>query len=210
MLSALRANAERLVWRWRTELLDAERLPFAGEELSDLVSAMRASTTSPTWRVPSRVRARARAWRGAAVRRRASRYGDRLRDSKARAAALAPCGVVRSGARAALSKATERPTRPRGLRRRARVRPGELARAAGAAGFVDVRITGEELLANWFVDQPNARGDGRAGRRAVGLATVRVSRLLLLQGLDRRLLESRLPPAIFYNLLISARKPRGG
>jgi len=26
--------------------------------------------------------------------------------------------------------------------------------------------------------------------------------------LDRRLLESRLPPAIFYNLLICARKPR--
>jgi hypothetical protein len=31
---------------------------------------------------------------------------------------------------------------------------------------------------------------------------------LMLQGLDRRLLESRLPPAIFYNLLICARKPR--
>jgi hypothetical protein len=30
----------------------------------------------------------------------------------------------------------------------------------------------------------------------------------MLQDLDRRLLESRLPPAIFYNLLISARKPR--
>jgi hypothetical protein len=30
----------------------------------------------------------------------------------------------------------------------------------------------------------------------------------MLQGLDRRLLESRLPPAVFYNLLIAARKPR--
>ena len=29
---------------------------------------------------------------------------------------------------------------------------------------------------------------------------------LLLQGLDRALLESRLPAAIFYNLMISARK----
>jgi hypothetical protein len=28
--------------------------------------------------------------------------------------------------------------------------------------------------------------------------------------LDRRLLEPHLPPAIFYNLLISARKPRTG
>ena len=31
---------------------------------------------------------------------------------------------------------------------------------------------------------------------------------LVLQELDRRLLESRLPPAIFYNLMLTARKPR--
>jgi hypothetical protein len=31
---------------------------------------------------------------------------------------------------------------------------------------------------------------------------------LMLQGVDRSVLESRLPPAIFYNLLIAARKPR--
>jgi hypothetical protein len=30
---------------------------------------------------------------------------------------------------------------------------------------------------------------------------------LMLQELDRRLLESRLPPAIFYNLMLAARKP---
>ena len=30
---------------------------------------------------------------------------------------------------------------------------------------------------------------------------------LLLQALDRSLLEPRLPPALFYNLLISARAP---
>ncbi len=30
---------------------------------------------------------------------------------------------------------------------------------------------------------------------------------LFFQELDRRLLESRLPPAIFYNLMIAAHKP---
>jgi hypothetical protein len=30
---------------------------------------------------------------------------------------------------------------------------------------------------------------------------------LTLQRLDRAVLEGRLPPAIFYNLLVSARKP---
>ncbi len=40
----------------------------------------------------------------------------------------------------------------------------------------------------------------------MGLAPVRAtSGYLALQALDRALLERRLPPAIFYNLLISAR-----
>ena len=30
---------------------------------------------------------------------------------------------------------------------------------------------------------------------------------LLLQRVDRRVLEGRLPPAIFYNLLLAARRP---
>ncbi len=30
---------------------------------------------------------------------------------------------------------------------------------------------------------------------------------IALQNVDRALLEARLPPAIFYNLIISARKP---
>ena len=32
---------------------------------------------------------------------------------------------------------------------------------------------------------------------------------LLLQRVDVALLEGRLPPAVFYNLMIAARKPRG-
>jgi hypothetical protein len=88
--------------------------------------------------------------------------------------------------------------------------PGELARAAAAAGLVDVRVTGEELLANWF-GWTNRTLEATADPADVPWAWRQYAYrgYLLLQELDRRLLESRLPPAIFYNLLISARKPRG-
>ncbi len=73
-----------------------------------------------------------------------------------------------------------------------------------------MRITGEELLANWF-GWTNRTLEATAEPEDVPWAWRQYAYrgYLMLQGLDRRLLESRLPPAIFYNLLISARKPRG-
>jgi hypothetical protein len=87
--------------------------------------------------------------------------------------------------------------------------PGELQRAADGAGLVDVHIAGEELLANWF-GWTNRTLEATAEPGDVPWAWRQYAYrgYLTLQGLDRRLLESRLPPAIFYNLLISARKPR--
>ena len=69
---------------------------------------------------------------------------------------------------------------------------------------------GEELLANWF-GWTNRTLEATAEPEDVPWAWRQYAYrgYLMLQGLDRRLLESRLPPAIFYNLLISARKPRG-
>jgi SAM-dependent methyltransferase len=87
-------------------------------------------------------------------------------------------------------------------------RPEDLSRVAAAAGFTEVTVRGEELMANWF---------GWFNR---GLeATARTEDVpdwwrryafrgyLWLQKLDGAALESRLPPAIFYNLLLTARRP---
>ena len=89
--------------------------------------------------------------------------------------------------------------------------PGQLRAIARAAGFEAVRVRGEELLASWF---------GWANRTLEGsVEAERVPWLwrqyayrgyLALQEVDRRLLEGRLPPAWFYNLLLSARKPTAG
>jgi hypothetical protein len=85
--------------------------------------------------------------------------------------------------------------------------PGELHAAARAAGFREVRVSGEELVANWF-GWTNRTLEATAEPEAVPWAWRQYAYrgYLVLQELDRRLLEGRLPAAIFYNLMLSARK----
>jgi hypothetical protein len=86
--------------------------------------------------------------------------------------------------------------------------PGDLERGAAAAGFADVRVRGEELLANifgWFnrtVEATAVHGDipGAWFRYAY-------SGYILLQKVDNAVLEPHLPAAGFYNLMLTARKP---
>jgi SAM-dependent methyltransferase len=87
--------------------------------------------------------------------------------------------------------------------------PAELSRAAKGAGFEDVRVSGEELLANWF-GWTNRTLEATADPRDVpwGWRQYAYRGYLLLQNLDRRLLEQRLPPAVFYNLMVTAHTPR--
>ena len=86
--------------------------------------------------------------------------------------------------------------------------PGELAGHAEAAGFDDVRVSGEELAASlfgWTNRTLEASADPLDVPWAWRLYAYRG--YLLLQSLDRSLLEPRLPAALFYNLLISASAP---
>ena len=85
--------------------------------------------------------------------------------------------------------------------------PATLSTYARAAGFQGVSVGGEELLANWF-GWFNRALEATADPDAVPLLWRHYAHggYLLLQRLDRRVLEPRLPPAIFYNLLLTARK----
>ena len=85
--------------------------------------------------------------------------------------------------------------------------PDELARQARAAGFEGVRVRGEELLASWF-GWANRALEATAEPAEVPWAWRQYAYrgYLLLQQVDRRLLEGRLPPAIFYNLMLAARR----
>src|SRR5215211_4417952 len=86
--------------------------------------------------------------------------------------------------------------------------PGDLAGHARAAGFADVRVRGEELAASLF-GWVNRTLEGTAEPEELPRAWYRYAHrgYLALQRLDRAVLEGRLPAALFYNLLVSARAP---
>jgi ubiquinone/menaquinone biosynthesis C-methylase UbiE len=85
--------------------------------------------------------------------------------------------------------------------------PEDLSRFAADAGLVDVRVKGEELLANWFGWANRALEATAEPEDVPWLWRQYAFRgYLALQKVDSGLLEQRLPPAIFYNLMVSARK----
>jgi ubiquinone/menaquinone biosynthesis C-methylase UbiE len=86
--------------------------------------------------------------------------------------------------------------------------PDDLQAFADGAGFTDVKVRGEELLANWF-GWANRALESTAEPADVPRAWRQYAYrgYIALQSVDRRLLEPRLPPAIFYNLMLAGRKP---
>jgi ubiquinone/menaquinone biosynthesis C-methylase UbiE len=142
-----------------------------------------------------------------------SHYGDRIAALPKRGAhAVAP--IWR-----ALMRAAERPANGNGsgpseedqLEQVVDVHaftPGDLARHARGAGFDRVRVRGEELAASMF-GWANRALEATADPQEVPWAwrLYAYHGYLALQRLDRALLEPRLPAALFYNLLVSARAP---
>jgi ubiquinone/menaquinone biosynthesis C-methylase UbiE len=87
--------------------------------------------------------------------------------------------------------------------------PADLERHAAGAGFADVRVRGEELLANWFGwFNRTLEATGEPKDMPWGWIQYAYRGYLFLQAIDRRALEPRLPPHLFYNLMLAARKPR--
>ena len=86
--------------------------------------------------------------------------------------------------------------------------PDDLQNHAANAGFTDVRVQGEELLANWF-GWFNRTLEATADARDIPRGWIQYAYrgYIALQRVDRTLLEPRLPPRIFYNLMLAATKP---
>jgi ubiquinone/menaquinone biosynthesis C-methylase UbiE len=86
--------------------------------------------------------------------------------------------------------------------------PSALETHAERAGLENVRVSGEELAASLF-GWTNRTLEATAEPDEIPWAwrVYAYRGYLLLQTLDRSLLEPRLPPALFYNLLVSARSP---
>jgi SAM-dependent methyltransferase len=211
MLQALSASAEELGLTVETVACEASSLPFEDgsfdlvfghavlHHLPDLAGAFR-----EFWRVlrPGGV---------VAFCGEPSRYGDRI-SSVPKRGALAVAPLWR-----ALVGASSRNGNGGGPGEEDRLEqvvdvhaftPSDLSEFAVDAGFADVRVRGEELAASLF-GWANRTLEATAEPSEVPWAwrVYAYRGYLLLQRLDRSLLEPRLPAAVFYNLLVSARAP---
>ncbi len=209
MLATLSANAQRLGLEVQTVSADAERLPFADASF-DLVLGHAILHHIPDLQRAFDEFARVLAPGGTLLfAGEPSRYGDRLaRVPKRFASTVAP--LWRRALRARPAPPAEGGAPDAALESVVDVHafaPGELRAFAENAGLQDVRVIGEELLANWF-GWTNRTLEATAEPADVPWAWRQYAYrgYLALQQLDRQLLESRLPPAIFYNLMLAARK----
>ncbi|HVE69074.1 MAG TPA: class I SAM-dependent methyltransferase [Solirubrobacteraceae bacterium] len=143
-----------------------------------------------------------------------SRYGDRLASIPKRGAvALAPAwrAALRAAENPAHGNGNGAAPEEHGLEAVVDVHafaPSELRAFATGAGLDSVRVHGEELLASWF-GWANRTLEASADPADVPWLWRQYAYrgYLLLQRLDRGLLERRLPPEVFYNLMLAARRP---
>jgi SAM-dependent methyltransferase len=212
MLAALGRSAKALGLEVETVRTEAERLPFADERF-DLVFGHAVLHHIPDLgRALGEFRRVLRPGGVIAFCGEPSRYGDRLAALPKRGGALlAPLWRLALGASAAKGPPPESDEDAHELESEVDVHafaPAELARMLDAAGFEAVRVGGEELLANaygWLV----RRLESSAEPDEVPLAWRRFAfrSYIALQRLDAALLEPRLPAELFYNLVLSARRP---
>jgi ubiquinone/menaquinone biosynthesis C-methylase UbiE len=86
--------------------------------------------------------------------------------------------------------------------------PADLRRLLERAGFDDRRVGGEELLANaWGWGLRTVESSAEPASVPLRWRRFAFRSYIALQKVDTRLLEPHLPAELFYNLLVSARKP---
>jgi ubiquinone/menaquinone biosynthesis C-methylase UbiE len=212
MLHELEESAKRLGVRVSTAQCEADTLPFPDDSF-DLVFGHAVLHHLPDLEAAfAEFRRVLRPGGRIAFAGEPSRHGDRIAGIPKRAAmAVAPAWRRVIGARERPLPATDGAERDHWLEHVVDVHaftPGQLEELAERAGFERVRVTGEELVAGLF-GWMNRTLESTAEPRDVPMSWIRYAYYgyLGLKQVDARLLEGRLPPAIFYNLLISAEAP---
>lgn len=215
MVATLARNAQRLGLEVRAARADAESLPFADQSF-DLVLGHAVLHHLPNLRRAFAEFHRVLRPGGRIIfAGEPSRLGDRIASVPKRGAGvLAPTWRRLLRARAAPAPGGSNGHGParddHDLERFVDIHafePGDLSRYARRAGFVDIKVRGEELTANWF-GWFNRALEASADPEDVPMLwrLYAFHGYLALQRLDERLLEPMLPPAIFYNLLVTARR----
>ena len=211
MLRRLSATAEELGLEVETVETEAEQLPFEDRSF-DLVFGH-----AVLHHIPDLERAFAEFHRVlrpggvVAFAGEPSRYGDRLAVVPKRAGMLvAPAwrGAVRASRRAVPEAEQSHGHALEGEVDVHAFAPADLRRILGATGFEDRRVGGEELLANaWGWGLRTVESTAEPSSVPWGWRSFAFRSYIALQKVNTRLLEPRLPAELFYNLLVSGRKP---
>src|SRR3954469_2889628 len=212
MLQRLSATAEALgLADVTTVATEAETLPFEDESF-DLVFGHAVLHHIPDLdRAFAEFRRVLRPGGAIAFAGEPSRYGDRLAALPKRAglfAAPAWRRLVRARPRAIAEAEQSDSHALEGEVDVHAFAPADLRRLLREAGFEDRHVGGEELLANawgWGLRTVESRAEPES--ISWGWRRFAFRSYMALQKVDSRLLEPRLPAELFYNLLVSARKP---
>ncbi|HEY8000597.1 MAG TPA: class I SAM-dependent methyltransferase [Solirubrobacterales bacterium] len=212
MLATLGRSASELGLEVETVCTEAETLPFADDSF-DLVFGHAILHHIPDLgRAFSEFERVLRPGGTVAFCGEPSRYGDRIAALPKRAGLLAaPAWRRLIGASAAPWVSGEAGEDGQALESEVDVHaftPADLRETVRGAGFEAVRLRGEELVANaygWLLRSLEATAE--PAEVPFRWRHFAYRSYLALQRLDTSLLEPRLPPELFYNLVISARKP---
>jgi SAM-dependent methyltransferase len=212
MLTRLAATAAALeVENVTTVATEAETLPFADESF-DLVFGHAVLHHIPDLdRAFAEFRRVLRPGGMIAFAGEPSRYGDRLAALPKRAGLfVAPAWRRLTGARRrAVAEADQ--SNGHALEGEVDVHafaPADLRRLLRDGGFEDRRVGGEELLSNaWGWGLRTVESSAEPESVPLRWRSFAFRSYIALQKVDTRLLEPRLPAELFYNLLVSGRKP---
>ncbi len=211
MLRRLAATAEELGLEVETVATEAEELPFEDESF-DLVLGHAVLHHIPDLECAfAEFRRVLRPGGAIAFCGEPSRYGDRLATMPKRAGMLAAPAWRRLVRARPRSVAEADLSHGHALEGEVDVHafvPADLRGLLRDAGFEQRRVGGEELLANaWGWGLRTVESTAEPESVSFAWRRFAFNSYIALQKLDTRLLEPHLPAELFYNLLVSARKP---
>jgi ubiquinone/menaquinone biosynthesis C-methylase UbiE len=211
MLNRLSATAEGLGIEVDTVATEAEELPFEDESFDVVFGHAVLHHIPDLDRAFAEFRRVLRPGGAIAFAGEPSRYGDRLAAVPKRAGVLAAPAwrrLVRAQARAIAEAEQSEGHALEGEVDVHAFAPADLRRLLRDASFEDRHVGGEELLANaWGWGLRTVESTAEPESISWGWRKFAFRSYIALQKVDTRLLEPHLPAELFYNLLVSGRKP---
>jgi len=211
MLQRFSATADALGLDAKTVATEAEKLPFDDESF-DLVFGHAVLHHIPDLeRAFAEFRRVLRPGGAIAFCGEPSRYGDRLAAAPKRAGLIAASAWRRMVGALPRSVAEAEQSDEHALEAEVDVHafaPADLRRLLSGTGFEQRRVGGEELLANaWGWGLRTVEASAEPDSVSMRWRRFAFNSYIALQKVDTRVLEPYLPAELFYNLLLSGRKP---